>query len=94
MARSESRLRSHQRVLVHGAELGAEMVAADGRELLLRALRRGRGVGRRPEDVGDNKTAPRVEQRKGRVEEELPRVQVEDHLRDPDAVECLAPEIS
>lgn len=39
MAGSEPRLRGHLRILVHRAELRAEMVAPDGRELFLRPLR-------------------------------------------------------
>ena len=93
IASSEPRLQSHMRVLVYSAELRAEMVAPDGRELLLRPLRGGSRVGRRPEDVGYDETASGIEQRKGRVEEELPGMQMEDHLGDPDAVECLATQL-
>ena len=67
------------------------MVAPDGRELFLRPLRRRREVVRRPEHVGYSEATPGVEERKGRVEEELPRMQVKDHLGGQDTVECLAP---
>lgn len=91
MAGLEPRLPGHLRVLVHGAELRAEMVAPNGRELFLRTLRRRRGVLRRPEYVGYDEATPGVEERKGRVEEELPLMQVEDHFGDPDTVERLGP---
>lgn len=66
------------------------MIAPDGRELFLRSLRRGRGVVRRPEYVGYDKATPGGEERKRRVKEELSRMQVEDHLGDPDTVERFA----
>lgn len=91
MAGSKPRLPGHPHVLVHGAELWAEMVAPDRRELFLRPLRRRRGVVRRPEYVGYDEATPGVEERKGRVEEELPRMQVKDQLGGPDTVERLAP---
>lgn len=46
---------------------------------------------RRPEYVGYDEATPRVKERKGRVEEELPRMQVKDHLGNPDTVERLTP---
>ena len=91
MAGSKPRLPGHLRVLVHGTELWTEMIAPDGRKLFLCTLRRRRGVVCRPEYVGYDEATPGVEKRKGRVEEELPRMQVEDHLGDPDAVERLPP---
>lgn len=90
MAGSEARFPGHLRVLLYGAELRAEMVALDGRELFLRTLRRRPGVVRRSEYVGYDDATPGVEERKGRVKAELPRMQVEDHLGDPDTVKRLA----
>ena len=90
MAGSEPRLRGHLPILVHGAELRAEVVTLDRRELFLRTLRRWRGIVRRPEYVGYHEATTWVEERKGRVEEELSRMQVEDHLGDPDTVERFA----
>jgi hypothetical protein len=94
MTGSEPCLPGHLRILVHGAELRAEMIAPDGRELFLRPLRRRGRVVRRPGDVGYDEATAGIEQRKGRVEEELPRIQVEDHLGYPDTVEGLAPAVS